>query len=205
MKKLNKSFYTRDTLIVAKELLGKFLVVNNGNQKIIVKIVETEAYKGPIDKACHTFNNRRTKRTEIMYSSGGCAYIYQIYGMYFCLNVVTENKEVGTAVLIRAGEPIKGIEKMASNRFSKQLSNLSKKEIQNLTNGPGKLCKALGLDKLQNGSNLMENELFICKKNIDEPMQIVSTKRIGIDYAEEAKDFEWRFYIKDNPYVSVKV
>ncbi|NLK72064.1 MAG: DNA-3-methyladenine glycosylase [Clostridiales bacterium] len=204
MKKLNKAFYTRDTLTVAKELLGKYLAVNNDEEKMIVKIVETEAYIGPIDKACHTYNNRRTKRTEIMYSSGGYAYIYQIYGMYFCLNVVTENEDAGTAVLIRAGEPIKGVERMAVNRFSKKLNELSKKEILNLTNGPGKLCRALGLDKRQNGSSLLGKELFIFAEDVEEPFQIALSKRIGIDYAEEARDYEWRFYIKDNPYVSVK-
>lgn len=204
MKKLNKAFYTRDTLTVAKELLGKYLAVNNDEEKMIVKIVETEAYIGPIDKACHTYNNRRTKRTEIMYSSGGYAYIYQIYGMYFCLNVVTENEDAGTAVLIRAGEPIKGVERMAVNRFSKKLNELSKKEILNLTNGPGKLCRALGLDKCQNGSSLLGKELFIFAEDVEEPFQIALSKRIGIDYAEEARDYEWRFYIKDNPYVSVK-
>lgn len=204
MKKLNKAFYTRDTLTVAKELLGKYLVVNNDEEKMVVKIVETEAYIGPIDKACHTYNNRRTKRTEIMYSSGGYAYIYQIYGMYFCLNVVTENEDAGTAVLIRAGEPIKGVERMAVNRFSKNLDELSKKEVLNLTNGPGKLCRALGLDKRQNGSSLLEKELFIFAEDVEEPFQIAVSKRIGIDYAEEAKDYEWRFYIKNNPFVSVK-
>lgn len=204
MYKLEKDFYIRDTLTVAKELLGKYLVVYQEDKKMVVKIVETEGYIGPIDKASHTYNNRRTKRTQVMYYSGGYVYIYQIYGLYFCLNIVTEDETAGTAVLIRGGEPIEGLEKMAVNRYAKAYHDLSNKEKKNLTNGPGKLCRALGLDKKRNGESLMDDHIYICKTDSDEKAEIVSGKRVNIDYAEEAKDYDWRFYIKNNKFVSKK-
>lgn len=204
MVKLEKEFYTRDTLDVAKDLLGKYLVVDQKDKKMIVRIVETEGYIGPIDKASHTYNNRRTKRTEVMYYSGGHVYIYQIYGLYFCLNIVTEDETVGTAVLIRGGEPIEGLEQMAVNRYDKGYNELSNKEKKNLTNGPGKLCKALALDKTRNGESLLNDEIYICEMIPDEKIEMIHTKRVNIDYAEEAKDYNWRFYIKNNKFVSKK-
>lgn len=202
MKKLSRSFYTRDTLIVAKELLGKILVYKYKGKILTGRIVETEGYIGPIDKAAHTYNNRKTKRTEIMFSKGGYAYVYIIYGMYYCLNVVTEKEGVGTAVLIRAIEPLKGKEYMALNRYNEDLAILNNKKKINLTNGPGKLCKAFNITKENNGMDLTSSELCICKEEIEEEYEIIKSKRININYAEEAKDFEWRFFIKGNSYVS---
>lgn len=202
MKKLDQSFYTKNTLVVAKALLGKYLYLNKDGKQLIAKIVETEAYIGPIDKACHTYNGKRTTRTDVMYKGGGYVYIYQIYGMYYCLNVVTEDDTVGTAVLIRAVEPIEGTEYMALNRYSRNINELSRKELINLTNGPGKLCMALGLDKRANGDSLLGEHFYIFSEDANKEIEVMSTKRININYAEEAKDFEWRFYIKNNPYVS---
>lgn len=204
MKKLDKSFYIKDTLTVAKELLGKYLYVCMGTTPMIGKVVETEAYIGPDDKACHCYNGRRTLRTEVMYESGGHAYVYQIYGMHFCLNIVTEDDTVGAAVLIRGLEPIEGIAQMARNRYNKEWSQLSSKEMKNLTNGPGKLCKALNIDKKCNGKQLLGDEIYISEPHNNEKFKILSSKRINIDYAEEYKDVNWRFFIENNAFISKK-
>ena len=198
--KLSVDFYNRDTLKVARDLLGKKLVRKIEEEFLIGKIVEVEAYIGPIDKACHSYNFKKTKRNEVMFGPPGTAYVYFIYGMYHCLNVVTEPEGMPCAVLIRALEPLQGFDKLAENRFGKKYDELNSYQRKNLTNGPGKLCKAFSIDKKLNGVSLLNDELYIL--DINESFEIVSDKRIGIDYAEEAKDFEWRFYIKNNPYVS---
>ncbi|MCX7904366.1 MAG: DNA-3-methyladenine glycosylase [Caloramator sp.] len=198
--KLPVDFYSRDTITVAKELLGKLLVRNINGNKLVGKIVEVEAYLGPIDKACHSYNFRRTQRNEVMYGPPGIAYVYFIYGMYYCLNFVTEKEGMPCAVLIRALEPIEGFDIMALNRFGKTYSELTKSQKRNLTNGPGKLCRAFNIDKALNGHSLLSDEIYVLDNQED--FEIVAGKRIGIDYAEEAKDFEWRFFIKGNPYVS---
>ena len=204
MNKLNREFYNRDSIIVAKELLGKLLVHNINGQEIITKIVETEAYMGVIDKAAHSYGGRRTPRVEVMYGEPGYSYVYLIYGMYNCFNIVSN--EVGTpqAVLIRGVEPIEGIDVMAQNRYNKPLELLTKNQIKGLTNGPGKLCKALAIDRSLNGLDLCGNKLYVLEGD-NEGFEMVSAKRIGIDYAEEARDYLWRYYIKDSNYVSVKV
>lgn len=208
MEKLQKNFYNINSLELAKKLLGKYIIHEYDDHKLSARIVETEAYMGPYDKAAHSYNNRRTERNEVMYGEAGFAYVYFIYGMYFCMNVVANTKEVPEAVLIRALEPVEGEEIMASNRFKKELDELSKRQRINLTNGPGKLCMAMKIDRSLNGGDLCGNTLYIAGemyqnriKNISEE-DIVSAKRINIDYAEEAADYPWRFYIKDNKYVS---
>lgn len=201
MKKLNKSFYKGDTIKVAKKLLGKILVHKVEDMELMGRIVEVEAYVGDIDKACHCYDNRRTKRTEAMFGPPGYAYVYLIYGMYNCMNIVTGKEGDGEAVLIRALEPVGEIEEIALNRYKKGLRELTKRQIKNLTNGPGKLCKALDITKNNYGNDLTGNELFLLDDGY-RPFQIGISKRINIEYAEEAKDFEWRFFIKDNPYVS---
>ena len=203
MKKLGREFYSRDTLIVAKELLGKVLVYEVGGQKISAKIVETEAYMGIEDKAAHSYGGRRTKRVEVMYGAPGFSYVFMIYGMYFCFNVVT--REVGNpqAVLIRAVEPREGLDFMAQNRFKKPYCELTQAQKRGLTNGPGKLCQAFSIDKNLNGEDLCGRRLYI-EEGKKEIFNIVSTKRVGVDYAQEAKDFPWRFYIEGNKHVSVK-
>lgn len=203
MKKLDRAFYNRESLVVAKELLGKVLVHEVNGQKIVAKIVETEAYMGIEDKAAHSYGGRRTQRVEVMYGGPGFSYVFIVYGMYHCFNVVTMEEGIPQAVLIRAVEPIEGFELMAHNRYKKPFNELKKSQIYGLTNGPGKLCKALLIDKSINGEDLCGNKLYIGDTQ-EENFTIVSSKRVGIDYAEEAKDFLWRFYIKDNRYVSVR-
>ncbi len=199
--KLSRGFYKDNTLDVAKSLLGKVLVHNLGSKIISGRIVETEAYVGAIDKACHCYNNKITKRTEVMFGPPGYAYVYLIYGMYNCMNVVTEEEGQGSAVLIRALEPLEGIEDMAINRYKKPIDLLNKRQAKNLTNGPGKLCMALEITRENNGDDLTEDRLFISDDGF-EGFNIIKGPRINIDYAEEAKDFEWRFLIKGNKYVS---
>ncbi|NLJ96497.1 MAG: DNA-3-methyladenine glycosylase [Clostridiales bacterium] len=204
MNKLNREFYNRDSIIVAKDLLGKLLVHKINGHEIITKIVETEAYMGVIDKAAHSYGGRRTPRVEVMYGGPGFAYVYLIYGMYNCFNIVTNEEAVPQAVLIRGVEPIEGIDIMTQNRYNKPYDLLSKNQVRGISNGPGKLCKALAIDRSLNGLDMCGNKLYVLE-GVDEGFDIVAAKRIGIDYAEEAKDYLWRFYIKDNNYVSVKV
>ncbi|WIV13831.1 DNA-3-methyladenine glycosylase [Proteiniborus sp. MB09-C3] len=201
MKKLERSFYRRTSLVLAKDLLGKYLIFNYNNQKLVGKIIETEAYMGFNDKAAHTYNGRRTPRVETMYGEEGHAYVYIIYGMYNCFNVVAAEKEIAQAVLIRALEPIEGFEAMSLNRFKKPFNQLNKSQVISLTNGPGKLCSAFGITREMNGEDLTRDRLYICS-DTEEKFHIVETTRVGIDYAEEAKDFPWRFYIKDNRFIS---
>ncbi|OGU75806.1 MAG: 3-methyladenine DNA glycosylase [Ignavibacteria bacterium RBG_16_34_14] len=198
LKKLPKSFYTRDILTVAKELLGKVLVKKEGRAMLAGKIVEVEAYDGSIDEAAHTFIGR-TKRNEIMFNEGGYFYVYFTYGAHFCCNVVTGKKDHGTAVLIRAVEPLAGIKRMSLNRFNKIL--LSEKEKLNLTNGPGKVCEAFGITKGHYGIDLTGERIFILDRPKLKSSQIEISKRIGI---KKSVELPWRFYIKDNPYVSKK-
>ncbi|WMJ79791.1 DNA-3-methyladenine glycosylase [Clostridium sp. MB40-C1] len=199
--KLNREFYFKDATILAKELLGKVMVHEVDGVKISGKIVETEAYMGAIDKGAHTYNWKRTPRVEVMYGKPGLAYVYFIYGMYYCFNVVAKEEGIPQAVLVRALEPLEGKEVMSKNRFKKPLETLTKREIINLTNGPSKLCNALKIDKTKNGEDLCGDNLYILQDGNQE-FTVEVSERIGIDYAEEAKDYLWRFYVKDNPYVS---
>lgn len=201
--KLDKTFYRRDTLPVAKELLGKKLVHKINGRILSGIIVETEAYMGIQDKAAHSYGGRKTERTKVMFEAGGVSYIYFIYGLYYCFNVVTAEEGIPQAVLIRAVQPVEGIEDMALLRVNKNIKELTKKQIINIANGPAKLCSALKLDKTLNAVSLTSDILYIEDVNYNN-FEIVETTRIGIDYAEEAKDYPWRFYIKDNPYISKK-
>ena len=199
--KLDRNFYNRDTLVVAKELLGKILVHKINGKLLSGMIVETEAYLGVNDKAAHAYGGRRTKRVETMYGPPGRAYVYIIYGMYNCLNTITREEGVPQGVLIRGIEPIEGLDYMALNRFNKPLEELTKNQIKNLTNGPGKLCQAMMIDRSLDKEDVCGERLYI-EKGIDRNFDIVEAKRIGIDYAEEARDFLYRFYIEGNPNVS---
>ena len=203
--KLGRDFYDRDTRLVAKELLGKYLVRVWNGVPLAVRLTETEAYIGRMDKACHAYNYRRTKRTETLFAKPGTAYIYLIYGMYHCLNFVTEAEGEPAAVLIRGGEARSGLEIMARNRFGKEPDKLSPYQRRNFLNGPGKLCRALSLTRAENGRSLLGDGLFVCDDLADigtetppadrEPVDIKTGERIGIDYAEEAVDFLWRYYL----------
>jgi DNA-3-methyladenine glycosylase len=202
MRILQPDFYNRDTLEVAADLLGKYLVRKIDGHKLVGKIVEVEAYKGSIDKGAHSYKYKRTPRTEVMFGPPGHAYVYLIYGMYYCLNVVTEEEGEPCAVLIRGIEPVEGLNYMSMLRYQKPMSEISKAQRINISNGPGKICMAFSITKEQNGQQLWKGDLFISSKDTDEKICIVKSKRINIEYAEEAKDFLWRYSIKDNTYVS---
>lgn len=204
--RLERDFFARDTLIVAKELLGKVIVREIDGVRLSGKIVETEGYIGSIDKASHAYGGKKTPRVEPLYGEPGISYVFSIYGMYECFNVISKEKGSPEGILIRAVEPIDGLEKIAQNRFSKSYDTLTAKEIKNLTNGPSKLCIALEINKkVHNFMDLVSSkELYIEDGDIINSSDIVETTRIGIDYAEEAVDFPWRFYVKNNIYVSKK-
>lgn len=194
-KKLPLSFYKHNTEKVAKNLLGKLLVrILEDGTRLSGLIVETEAYLGIKDKACHTFGGRKTEKTRSMYLDGGHSYIYFIYGMYYCFNVVTCDEKQPEAVLIRALEPIEGLDRM--KRFRKQ------KDLFALTSGPGKLCQALNINRELDGLSLRDSQLFIEKSDYLKKFEIISRPRIGIHYAEEAKKLPLRFYVKGNKFVS---
>lgn len=203
MEKLDREFYNRDSILVARDLLGKVLVHHIGGQRISARIVETEAYMGVHDKAAHSYGGKRTPRVEVMYGEPGFSYVFLIYGMYYCFNIVTREMGIPQAVLIRAVEPLEGVEWMAQKRFNMAYEQLTKAKRKGLTNGPGKLCGALSIDKSINGMDLCGDELYL-EVGINKEFKIITTKRIGIDYAQEAKDFLWRFYIASNEFVSVK-
>lgn len=198
MKKLPREFYTRDdTLKIARDLLGKILVVPTATgERVSGMIVETEAYLGAIDKAAHSFGNRRTPRTEMMFAEGGTVYIFFIYGMYFQFNIVAGAVDVPHAILIRAVAPREGIEIMRERR--------GQMKDANLTSGPGKLCIAFGIDKTFNGADLLGEKVWLEQGETFSDARIASGKRVGIDYAEEFAEKPWRFWVKDNAFVSRK-
>ena len=169
--KLGRSFYLQPTKTVARELLGKDLVVRNKNRIKKYKIVETEAYLGVRDRACHSYNGRRTDRTEVMYLEGGHSYVYFIYGMYYCFNVVTRPKEFPEAVLIRAVD-----------QYS----------------GPGRVCRGLGITKKENALDLTKNSRIWIEKNSTPPFKVATSTRIGIESSKEAAKKRLRYFIKGN-------
>ena len=202
---LEKDFFKQGALDLAKDLLGKILVRECDGRILKGKIVETEAYIGEIDKASHAYNGRRTERTEPLFREGGIAYVYFIYGKYFCFNVISGIENKGEGVLIRAIEPLNEFDYLAEKRFNQNYDELTKAKEKALTNGPSKLCLAYSIDKSDNYKKLYEKgNLYIEDNYEDNLFEIVESKRIWIDYAEEAIDFLWRFYIKDNKYVSKK-
>lgn len=196
MERLPLDFFARDTLTVARELLGLYLVRTLNGIPVTVRITETEAYIGRIDKACHAYGYKRTPRTETLFAQPGTAYIYLIYGMYHCLNFVTEAEGEPAAVLIRSAEPVslKDRDMLSHIRFGHSYSELSSYQRKNFLNGPGRLCKGLSLTKGQNGLLLSGDDLYLTDPHAP-PRTIKVSKRIGIDYAEEAVDFPWRFYL----------
>lgn len=197
-KKLKKSFYRRELISVARDLLGKMLVKSNGREFLAGKIVEVEAYDGDLDEAAHSYGGI-TKRNEIMFEAGGYLYVYFTYGAHHCCNVVTGKKGQGTAVLIRAVEPVLGLERLIKNRFGRKLKN--EKELINLTSGPGKICAAFRIERKHSGADLMGKEIFILDGEKIKSKDIGVSKRIGIT---RSVDLPWRFFIKNNPYLSRK-
>ncbi len=193
--KLNRDFYNRDTLLVAEELIGKILVYNNNGYILSGRISETEAYIGAVDKASHCYGGKITERNKTLFGPPGHTYVYMIYGMYYCMNVVTEQEGCGSGVLLRGMIPLENIDMMCLNRYNKHLNEISKTQLKNLSNGPGKLCKALNITKKENDIDLIKEEIYILNDGYKN-YEIEHTKRINIDYAEEAKDFMWRFLMK---------
>jgi DNA-3-methyladenine glycosylase len=187
--KLERDFYMRPTLRVARDLIGKYMVYRSTQGILSARLVEVEAYIGEDDPACHA-SVGRTDRNFVMYESGGFCYIYFIYGMYNCLNVVTEKKGFPAAVLIRGAEPVEGVDIMRK-RYGGDDKNL-------LTNGPGKICKAFGLTRSENGLDLTGDRLYIEDRGY-EPRKIMSSSRIGI---RKGTDKKWRFFEANSPYLS---
>lgn len=184
---LKLEFYLRDDVVaIARDLLGKRLYTNIDGQVTGGLITETEAYAGPEDRASHAYNNRRTARTEVMFHQGGIAYVYLCYGIHHLLNVVTNRDGIPHAVLIRGIFPTDGIETMLKRRNKDKLDN-------RLTNGPGSVCQALGINMQQNGTCLDSGSLWIEEGVQAAPSQIETSKRIGIDYAGEDAMLPWRF------------
>jgi DNA-3-methyladenine glycosylase len=177
MRKLPRAFYDRDTILVAREFLGKHLI----HRERIGRIVEVEAYLGPHDLAAHSARGL-TERTKVMFGPPGHAYVYLIYGMYYCMNVVTEREGHASAVLLRAIEPVANID--------------------GRTQGPGLLCKAMGIDKRLNAHDLLSDDFYIASPSAAKPFTIVKRPRVGVDYAGRWAKRHLRFYIKGNPFVS---
>jgi DNA-3-methyladenine glycosylase len=226
MPKLSRSFYLRPTLEVARDLLGKFIVCRHRGRRLIGRIVEAEAYREG-DPASHTFRGK-TKRNEVMYSKGGHLYVYFTYGMHFCANVVTRKEGIGEAVLIRAVEPIEGIEVMMKNRFPTHhptihqfppkapapkgsfgpamrsggdapLAQTDHQFLFNLTNGPAKFCQAFGISREQNGTDLVGNTIYLVNGETIPRSRIGRSTRIGVTNGGEER---WRFFVKGNEWVS---
>lgn len=200
LKRLNKNFFTRSALYVAPALLGKLLVRQLGSQQLVVRIVEVEAYTGFDDRASHA-SRGLTKRTALMFGQAGLAYIYLIYGMYFCFNVVTDKKGFPAAVLIRAAEPLIGLRQMLKKRG---LTHCQSASLYSLTNGPGKLCQALDINSRLNGLDITtSNKLFIADDGYQVTRhQIRKATRIGVEYAGPWQQKLWRFYLTSSPCVS---
>lgn len=192
MKKLERSFYLRNACSVAEDLIGKILVHDSHEGRTSGIIVEAEAYRGPDDKAAHSYAGKRTERTEIMYHEGGLAYVYLIYGMYYCFNVTASIPGNPEAVLIRALQPLEGITLMSERR--------GKSDTLSLCSGPGKLCSAMGISKEHYGTDLCGNVLYITEGVND--FRVMTSKRINIDYAEECRNFLWRYFAEGNKFVS---
>ena len=193
--KLDIAFYQKeDVTMVAQELLGKVLCVKDGDILCAARIVETEAYSFR-EQACHAYNNRLTRRTETLFAEGGTAYVYLCYGIHRLFNVVTNRKGIAEAVLVRAVEPMKGIEMMKLRR--------NQGKVGELGSGPGKLSQALGIELHHNQHSLQGNEVWIEDDRYRiEPEQIIEGTRIGVDYAGEDAKLPWRYGIRDNPCLS---
>lgn len=191
------TFHTTDTIAAARDMLGKLLVIPDvEGKRVSGMIVEVESYCGVEDRAAHSYGGRRTARNEVTYGEGGHGYVFFVYGMYYQLNVVLGPVDHPHVLLIRAVEPVEGIEAMRSRRAGPMKDT-------NLTSGPGKLCIALAIDRSLNGEDLVDGEKIWVENYRSFPRdEIAVGKRIGIDYAGEDADLPWRFWVKENPYVS---
>jgi len=196
---LGRSFYDRsDVTIIARELLGKILITRFNGEITSGRIVETEAYNGAVDRASHAYNNRRTNRTEVMFGKPGTAYVYLCYGIHHLFNVVTNREEIPHAILVRAVEPVTGIDIMQDRTRKKVLDNT-------LTRGPGNVSKALGIFRYHTGLDLIESEIQIVDDGLRyKKKELAVTTRIGVDYAGPDALLPYRYIVKENPYVSGK-
>ena len=202
MARLSREFYDQDTVEAARKLLGMYLVRCLDGETLAGRITETEAYVGRCDKACHAYQYRRTARTDALFMAPGHAYLYLIYGMHHCLNLVTEPEGEPAAVLIRGIEPVAGVDTIRRLRYGdKPLTPYRRKH---LTDGPGKVCRALGLTLAENRMDLTGDTLYVCTAPEDLGLprpapireRICAGPRIGVDYAQEARDFPWRFWLE---------
>jgi len=199
VEKLPHAFYDRDTVEVARDVLGRHLVrVLPGGEALVCRITEAEAYVGRVDKACHAYNYRRTPRTETLFARPGTSYIYLIYGMYHCLNLVTEGEGEPCAVLIRGVQTVENGDIIAKNRFGRKMEEMTSYQKKHFLDGPGKLCQGLELTRAENGLDLLGERLYLAPGTPPAPGQVHVGKRIGIDYAQEARDFPWRFWIGES-------
>lgn len=199
LEKIPEDFYLRDTHHVARNLIGKYLIRDVNGTLIAGRITETESYIGAIDKACHAYGYKKTQRTKMLFEKGGIAYVYLIYGIYCCMNVIAEKEGEPCGVLIRAADIVLGQDKASELRYGKKYEDLKPRERTNLSNGPGKLCIAMGISRELNGARLSGDDIYISPdiEGITSPeFKIEEGKRIGIDYAQEARDFLWRYTIK---------
>ncbi len=194
---LNAVFYERKNVVrVAKDLLGKILITNFENIITAARIAETEAYNGIYDKASHAYNGKRTARTEIMYRNGGVAYVYLCYGIHHLFNVVTNAGDIPHAVLIRAAEPLEGVEEMLRRTGKEKLDNT-------LASGPGNVCRAMGIHTKHSGFSLLGDKIFIGDDGFKlHKKNIAVSQRIGVDYAAEDALLPYRFFLRDSPFVS---
>jgi DNA-3-methyladenine glycosylase len=191
------SFYRRPAETVARDLLGRYLIHELDGERLALRLVETEAYLGAADRASHASGGRRTPRNESLYLAGGHAYVYFIYGMHYCLNAVTGEAGVGSAVLLRAGEPVEGEERMRDHRGWTR-----KPRPGDLAGGPGKICRALAIGRELDGVLLTRPPLAITGGEPVADEEIVASPRIGVDYAGEAALWPLRFSLRGNPHVS---
>ena len=199
MDKLVRQDYVGDTVEIARRLVGCLLVRRYEGETLVCRITETEAYVGAVDKDCHDYGYRKIRRNATMFGPPGHAYLYLIYGMHTCLNFVTNGEGEPDAVLLRGLEIVEGRDTICRLRYGKSWEELTAYQRKNLLNGPGKCCQALALDTSSDGLDLLGDDLYICrpgKEVTPPPFRIAEGKRIGIDYAEEAVDFPWRFTLE---------
>src|SRR3954452_10927697 len=192
-----KSFYRRPAETVARDLLGRYLVRELDGERLVLRLVETEAFLGDPDRATHAWAGRRTPRNESLYLPGGYAYVYMIYGMHFCLNAVTGEADAGGAVLLRGGEPVEGEERMRENRSWARAPRPG-----DLAGGPGKICQALAIGRELDGAPLEQPPLYITRGEPIPEEEIIASPRIGVDYAVEAALWPLRFSVRGHPHVS---
>ena len=202
MARLDENFFLQDTVEAAQALLGRYLVRDDGGEVTVCRVTETEAYVGACDKACHAYGGRRTARTETLYAAPGTAYVYLIYGMYCCLNFVTGPVGVASAILVRGCVPVHNADGAARRRFGVPAAEMSAYQRKNFLNGPGKLCRGLAIDRTLNGLPLGGSPLYLAHdlpeyglERRPDGLPFHTGKRVGIDYAGEAVDFPWRFWL----------